>query len=46
MLETKIQSENSCTHYEELDKAFLEIEEELEEKLWELHDRILSLKNS
>ncbi len=46
MLETKIQSENSCTHYEELDKAFLEIEEELEEKLWELHDRIISLKNS
>ena len=46
MLETKIQSENSCTHYEELDKAFLEIEEELENKLWELHDRILSQKNS
>ncbi len=46
MLETKIQSENSCIHYEELDEAFLEIEEELEKKLWELHDQIISLKNS
>jgi len=46
MLETKIQTENSFTDYEELDEAFLEIEEELEKKLWELHDRILSQKNS
>jgi len=32
MLETKIQTENSCIHYEELDEAFSEIEEELEKK--------------
>ncbi len=46
MLETKIQTENSCIHYEELDEAFSEIEEELEKKLWELHDRMLNPKNS
>jgi len=46
MLEKKIQSENSCIHNEELDEAFSEIEEELEKKLWELHDQIISLKNS
>jgi len=46
MLETKIQTENSCIHYEELDEAFSEIEEELEKKLWELHDRMLNQKNS
>ncbi len=46
MLETKIQTENSSIHYEELDEAFSEIEEELEKKLWELHDRMLNQKNS
>ncbi len=46
MLETKIQTENSCIHYEELDEAFSEIEEELEKKLWELHDRMLNQKKS
>ncbi len=46
MLETKIQTENSCINYEELDEAFSEIEEELEKKLWELHDRMLNQKNS
>ncbi len=46
MLETKIQTENSCIHYEELHEAFSEIEEELEKKLWELHDRMLNQKNS
>ena len=39
MLETKNQTENSFT-YEEFDKEFLWIEKELEEKLWELYDRI------
>ncbi len=46
MLETKIQTENSCIHYEELDEAFSEIEEELEKKLWELHDIMLNQKKS
>ena len=46
MLETKIQSENSYINYEELDEAFSEMEEELEKKLWELHDKIENLKNS
>jgi hypothetical protein len=46
MLKTKIQSENSCIHYEELDEVFSEIEEELEKKLWELHDRMVNQKNS
>jgi len=46
MLETKIRTENSCIHYEELDEAFSEIEEELEKKLWELHDRMLNQKKS
>ncbi len=46
MLETKIQSENSYINYEELAEAFSEIEEELEKKLWELHDRMLNQKNS
>ena len=39
MLETKNQTENSFI-YEEFDKEFSWIEKELEEKLWELYDRI------
>jgi len=39
MLETKNQTENSFV-YEEFDKEFSWIEKELEEKLWELYDRI------
>ncbi len=46
MLKTKIQNENSCIHYEELDEVFSEIEEELEKKLWELYDRMEIQKNS
>ncbi len=45
MLETKIQTGNSCT-FEELDKVFSEIEEELEKKLWEIHDKMANQKNS
>jgi len=37
MLETKIQTENSCI-CEDSDEEFSGIEKELEEKLWELHD--------
>lgn len=40
-----LKTENSCVNVE-LDEAFSEIEEELENKLWELHDRILAKKNS
>ncbi len=39
MLETKNQTENSFI-YEEFHKEFSWIEIELEEKLWELYDRI------
>jgi hypothetical protein len=39
MLETKNQTENSFIG-EEYDKEFSWIEKELEEKLWELYDRI------
>jgi len=39
MLKTKNMTENSCT-YLELDEAFSEIEEELENKLWELYDKM------
>ncbi len=39
MFETKNQTENSFI-YEEFDKEFSWIEIELEEKLWELYDRI------
>jgi len=39
MFETKNQTENSFI-YEEFDKEFSWIEKELEEKLWELYDRI------
>jgi hypothetical protein len=39
MLETKNPTENSCIHYEESDEELSWIEKELEEKLWELHDR-------
>jgi len=45
MLETKNPTENSCIHYEELDEAFSEIEKELEEMLWELHDRAKKLND-
>jgi hypothetical protein len=45
MLKTKNLTENSCTNVE-LDEAFSEIEVELENKLWELHDKILERKNS
>ena len=45
MQEKTIQIENS-SDYNKLDEAFSEIEEELENKLWELHDRILNQKNS
>ncbi len=43
MLETKNQIENSFIYEEfdkEFDKEFSWIEKELEEKLWELYDRI------
>ncbi len=39
MVETKNQIENSFI-YEEFDKEFSWLEKELEEKLWELYDRI------
>jgi hypothetical protein len=39
MLETKNQTKNSFI-CEEYDKEFSWIEKELEEKLWELYDRI------
>jgi len=39
MLETKNPTGNPCIHYEENDEEFSWIEKELEEKLWELHDR-------
>ena len=45
MKEKTIQIENSPV-YETLDEAFSEIEEELEKKLWELHDRMVNQKNS
>ena len=45
MLETKNQTKNSFI-YEKIDKEFSWIEEELEKKLWELHDRMLNQKNS
>jgi len=41
MLGTINQTENSCT-CEEIDGEFSKIEEELENKLWELHDRIVN----
>ena len=44
MLKTKNQAEKTCL-YEKLDGEFSEIEEELENKLWELHDKILNNKN-
>jgi len=43
MLKTKNLTENSCINVE-LDEAFSEIEEELENKLWELHDKYLKEK--
>ncbi len=39
MLDTKNQTEDSF-FYEEFDKEFSWIDKELEEKLWELYDRI------
>ncbi|MCH6586391.1 MAG: hypothetical protein IH792_05125 [Thaumarchaeota archaeon] len=45
MLETKNQTKNSFI-YEKFDKEFSWIEEELEKKLWELHDRMLNQKKS
>ncbi len=45
MLETTNQTENSYT-CEEIDGELSKIEEELENKLWELHDRIVNQKNS
>ena len=45
MLEQKNQTEDSFI-YEELDEEFSEIEEDLEKKLWELHDKYMSKKNS
>lgn len=41
MQEKTIQIEDS-TVYDKLDEAFLEIEEELEKKFWELHDRMVN----
>jgi hypothetical protein len=41
MLETKIQTENSCI-CEDNGEEFSWIEKELEEKLWELHDRAIN----
>jgi len=45
MAENTVQVENSTVD-NKLDEAFSEIEEELEKKLWELHDRITNQKNS
>ncbi len=45
MQKTENQAEKSCL-YEQLDGEFSVIEEELENILWELHDKILSQKNS
>ena len=45
MQKTKNLAENSCISIE-LDKAFSEIEEELENKLWEIYDKMQSQKNS
>ena len=42
-LETKNQAENTL-FYEEFDKEISWIENELEEKLWELYDRIKKIK--
>ncbi len=45
MEEKTVQIVNSSV-YNTLDKEFSEIEEELENKLWELHDRIINQKKS
>ncbi len=45
MIGTINQTEDSCI-CEEIDGEFSKIEEELENKLWELHDRIVNQKNS
>ena len=43
MQEQKNDTEDSFV-YEELDEEFSEIEEELENKLWELHDKFMTKK--
>lgn len=43
--QTKNLTENSCSSLE-LDEAFSEIEEELENKLWELYDKVQNQKNT
>ena len=45
MQEKTVQIENSPL-YDRLEEEFSEIEEELEKKLWELHDRMVNQKNS
>ncbi|MFB5631360.1 MAG: hypothetical protein ACE5RN_07205 [Nitrosopumilaceae archaeon] len=45
MQQTKNLTENSCSSLE-LDEAFSEIEEELENKLWELYDKVQNQKNT
>jgi hypothetical protein len=45
MQKTKNLTKNSCDSVE-LDEVFSEIEEELENKLWELYDKMQNQKNS
>ena len=45
MQEKAVQIGNSPL-YNKLEEEFSEIEEELEKKLWELHDRMINQKNS
>ena len=45
MQKTKNLAENSLISIK-LDEAFSEVEEELENKLWEIYDKIQSQKNS
>ena len=45
MLKVKDLSEKTCMDLR-LDESFAEIEEELENRLWELHDKMKNQKNS
>lgn len=45
MLKAKDLNEKTCMNLR-LDESFEEIEEELENKLWELHDKMKAKKNS
>ena len=45
MLKAKELNEKTCMNLK-LDESFAEIEEELENKLWELHDKMKNQKNS